>query len=152
MKLHLSLDVHSLAESVTFYSALFGTAPAKLKAGYAKFDLDEPAVVLAMQQKPGVQPAGINHLGLRVHSTAEVLAARERLRAQGLETTDELGTVCCYAAQDKIWVTDPSGYRWEIYFFKGDVEEAFNDVHRAIANKIGCSCEEQPAKVEAGCC
>jgi catechol 2,3-dioxygenase-like lactoylglutathione lyase family enzyme len=152
MKLHISLDVHSLDESVKFYSALFGTQPTKLKAGYAKFDLDSPALVLAMQQRSDSKPAGLNHLGLRVNSTAEVLIARERLRAAGLDTIDEIGTVCCYAAQDKIWVTDPSGYRWEIYFFKGDTDDAFNHVHRAVADKIGCSCEEQPAKIEAGCC
>jgi hypothetical protein len=80
------------------------------------------------------------------------LSAAERLRAAGLNVVEELGTVCCYAEQDKIWVTDPSGYRWEIYFFKGDTNIAFNDVHRAAANKIGCSCEEQPSRAEGGCC
>lgn len=152
MKLHISLDVQSLDQSINFYSALFATQPTKLKPGYAKFDLETPALVLTMQQRSDFRPAGLNHLGLRVGSSSDVLAARERLRAAGLDTVDELGTVCCYAAQDKIWVTDPSGYRWEIYVFKGDAEEAFNDVHRAIANKIGCSCEEQPARAEVGCC
>lgn len=152
MKLHISLDVQSLDQSINFYSVLFNAQPTKLKSGYAKFDLEKPALVLTVQQHIDFQPAGLNHLGLRVPSREDVLAARERLRAAGLQTVDELGTVCCYAAQDKIWVTDPSGYRWEIYFFKGDVEEAFNDVHRSIANKIGCSCEEQPGRPEAGCC
>jgi catechol 2,3-dioxygenase-like lactoylglutathione lyase family enzyme len=152
MKLHISLDVMSLADSVRFYSTLFNVEPAKLKSGYAKFDLESPALVLTMQQRSDFQPAGVNHLGLRVNSTADVLAARERLRAAGLNTVDEIGTVCCYAAQDKIWVTDPNGYRWEIYFFKGDADEAFNQVHRAVAGKIGCSCEEQPLPAKAGCC
>jgi hypothetical protein len=29
-----------------------------------------------------------------------------------------MSTDCCYALQDKIWVTDPNGYRWEIFVVK----------------------------------
>ena len=123
-KLHLSLDVKNLEESVRFYSALFGAPPTKLKPGYAKFDLAQPAVNLTMQQASHCCLQGLSHLGLRVDSTEQVLAARARLNAAGLQTLDEMNTTCCHAVQDKIWLTDPTGYRWEVYVFKGDAEQA----------------------------
>lgn len=122
-KLHISLDVENVEESVRFYSLLFNSAPTKLKPGYAKFDLDQPAVNLTMQQAAHCCLQGLNHIGIRVESTADVLAYKERLTEAGLNVEDEMQTVCCHALQDKIWVKDPSGYRWEIYVFKGDVEE-----------------------------
>ena len=39
-KLHLSLDVESLDDSVRFYSTLFGLPPAALEPDYARFDLE----------------------------------------------------------------------------------------------------------------
>jgi len=122
-KLHISLDVESVEKSVVFYSTLFGAEPTKLKSGYAKFDLESPAVNLTMQQKSHCCLQGVSHMGIRVDSIEEVLAYKERLTRAGLGVEDEMETVCCHALQDKIWVKDPSGYRWEIYVFKGDVEE-----------------------------
>jgi catechol 2,3-dioxygenase-like lactoylglutathione lyase family enzyme len=122
-KLHLSLDVENLEQSVRFYSALFDAPPTKLKPGYAKFDLDQPAINLTMQQASHCCLQGLSHLGLRVDSTEEVLAVKQRLNAAGLRTQDEMNTTCCYAVQDKIWLTDPTGYRWEVYVFKGDAEQ-----------------------------
>jgi catechol 2,3-dioxygenase-like lactoylglutathione lyase family enzyme len=137
-KLHISLDVHNIDESVRFYSLLFNSAPTKLKPGYAKFDLDQPAVNLTMQEKSHCCLQGLSHLGIRVESTAEVLAYKERLEQAGLEVEDEMQTVCCHALQDKIWVQDPTGYRWEIYVFKGDVEERERRLEGADAL---CACQ-----------
>jgi catechol 2,3-dioxygenase-like lactoylglutathione lyase family enzyme len=123
-KLHISLDVHDLNESVRFYSTLFNSQPTKLKPGYAKFDLNEPAVNLTMQERSHCCLQGLSHLGIRVESTAEVQKERERLRAAGIPVREETSTVCCHALQDKIWVADPTGYKWEIYVFRGDVEES----------------------------
>ena len=61
---------------------------------------------------------------MRVESTEQVLAFKDRLTAAGVKTEDEMNTSCCYAIQDKVWVTDPTGYRWEIYVFKGDSDDA----------------------------
>ena len=122
-KLHISLDVENIEDSVRFYSLFFNAAPTKLKLGYAKFDLDRPAVNLTMQKASHCCLQGLSHMGIRVESTAEVLAYKERLTQAGVSVEDEMQTVCCHALQDKIWVKDPSGYRWEIYVFNGDVEE-----------------------------
>ena len=136
-KLHISLDVENIDESVRFYSLLFNAAPTKLKPGYAKFDLDQPAVNLTMQQASHCCLQGLSHMGIRVESTADVLAYKERLTAAGLGVEEETQTVCCHALQDKIWARDPSGYRWEIYVFKGDVEER---EHRPEGASAFCAC------------
>ncbi|MFN7245061.1 MAG: glyoxalase/bleomycin resistance/dioxygenase family protein, partial [Dietzia cercidiphylli] len=32
------------------------------------------------------------------------------------------GTTCCFATQDKVWVTGPGGERWEVYTVLADSE------------------------------
>lgn len=117
---HLSLDVPDLDGAVRFYRELFGIEPAKRKPGYAKFELADPAVALALQEAPR---AGLSHLGIRVPSTEEVEAASARLKEKGLATFDERDTSCCYARQDKVWVSDPAGVSWEVYTLLEDVED-----------------------------
>src|SRR5438876_1051239 len=55
-----------------------------------------------------------------VESTEEVVAATKRLAAEGLATEVEDGTTCCYALQDKVWVTGPGGEPWEVYTVLAD--------------------------------
>jgi len=129
---HLSLDVPDLDGAVAFYRQLFGVEPAKLKPNYAKFELTDPPVALALQENGH---PGLSHLGIRVDSTREVEQASTRLRDSGLVTLDQRDTTCCYARQDKVWVADPAGNRWEVYTVLQDVEE------------IGTCCEES-----AACC
>jgi catechol 2,3-dioxygenase-like lactoylglutathione lyase family enzyme len=120
---HLSLTVPDLAAAVDFYRELLGVRPVKTKPDYAKFEIADPPLVLALE--PG-DPA-LSHLGIRVQSTAEVEAASRRLKDSGLVTLDERDTACCYARQDKVWVEDPAGHRWEIYTVLGDVADQEHD-------------------------
>jgi len=140
-KLHISLDVKNVEESVRFYSALFDAPPTKLKPGYAKFDLDQPAINLTMQQATHCCLQGLSHMGLRVDATEQVLAVKQRLNAAGIPTLDEMNTTCCYAVQDKIWLTDPTGYRWEVYVFKGDTETAMDRPQGAIGGVLKSMCD-----------
>ena len=121
-KFHLSLDVASLEDSVRFYSALLNAPPTKHKPGYAKFDLANPPINLAMQEKTHCCLQGLSHMGLRVQTTEEIQLIKKRLEDAGYKTLDETNTICCYALQDKFWVSDPSGYRWEVYILKADTE------------------------------
>ena len=114
-KVHIALNVNNLQESLAFYRALWGIEPVKLRTGYAKFDLTEPAVNLTLNENPVKSLGALNHLGIQVGSTEAVLAMRERLQERGLLTEDEMQTNCCYAIQDKIWMTDPNGYKWEVF-------------------------------------
>ena len=139
---HLSLDVPDLDRAIAFYRELLGAEPAKTKPGYAKFELSDPPVALALQQAG--RPA-LSHLGIRVESTAEVESASSRLAASGLATFDERDTACCYARQDKVWVSDPGGNRWEIYTVLEDTETAEDDAERHYP-----TCCAEPAT--AACC
>ena len=121
-KFHLSLDVASLEDSVRFYSALLNAPPTKHKPGYAKFDLASPPINLAMQEKTHCCLQGLSHMGLRVQTAEEIQLIKKRLEDAGYKTLDETNTTCCYALQDKFWVSDPTGYRWEVYILKADTE------------------------------
>jgi catechol 2,3-dioxygenase-like lactoylglutathione lyase family enzyme len=96
-RVQLCLNVTDFDAAVAFYSRLFGTAPAKLRPGYANFAIADPPLKLVLNA-PGNGAGGtINHLGVEVGSTDEVDNAAERMAAEGLETKPAPGTVCCYA-------------------------------------------------------
>lgn len=115
LKAHLALNVKSVEESIGFYRRMFGIEPSKVRAGYAKFDVQNPPLNLTLNENPFGERGALSHLGVQVASTEDVLAMRERWRAAGLSTFDEMGTNCCYAIQDKTWVTDPDGNNWEAF-------------------------------------
>ena len=124
MKVHVALNTPRFDESVRFYRTFLGLEPVKLKPGYAKFDVAEPGLNLTLNESSAVEnPGALNHLGIQVASTGAVKEAAERLKAEGLATFEEENTDCCYALQDKVWVTDPNGYRWEVFVVKvGDTQ------------------------------
>src|SRR5881396_747073 len=121
---HLALTVSDLDRSLAFYRALFGVEATKVRPGYAKFEVAEPALNFTLNE--GQRGAGLgafNHAGIQVASTEDVLRAKARLVEAGLATFDEMDTTCCFAKQDKIWATAPDGERWEIFVTHGDSEE-----------------------------
>ena len=124
-RVQLALNVSDLESAVEFYAKLFARAPAKRRDGYANFALDEPPLklVLIENAKSG---GTLNHLGVEVGSTTDVVAASERLSEEGLRTRSEHGT-CCYALQDKVWVSDPDGAPWEFYTVLADSAGAESD-------------------------
>jgi catechol 2,3-dioxygenase-like lactoylglutathione lyase family enzyme len=114
-RVQLALNVDDLAESIAFYSKLFGTGPAKLRPGYANFAISDPPLKLILLENPG-HGGSLNHLGVEVADTGAVDAEQTRLTQAGLASADERDTTCCYARQDKFWVKGaPGGERWEIY-------------------------------------
>ena len=124
LKPHVSLNVTDIEASVAFYEKAFGVAATKRRAGYAKFDLTTPSLNLTMQEAPrtGVNAA---HFGVQVAATEDVAEAIARFRAAGLETRVEEDTTCCYAVQDKVWIADPDGNAWEVFYVKADAATFF---------------------------
>jgi catechol 2,3-dioxygenase-like lactoylglutathione lyase family enzyme len=119
-RVQLALNVNDIDEAVSFYTKLFGTEPAKRKPGYANFAIAEPPLKLVLLENPG-QGGTLNHLGVEVADADAVDAAQARLAQEGLAAVDERDTTCCYARQDKFWVTGaPGGERWEIYTVLAD--------------------------------
>ena len=113
-RIQLALNVDDLDAAIAFYSKLFNTAPAKIKPGYANFAIAEPPLKLVLLENRGYG-GSINHLGVEVQSSDEVHAEIARLTEAGVLTEEEIGTTCCFATQDKVWVTGPDGERWEVY-------------------------------------
>src|SRR5450759_253705 len=108
VQLALNVDDIDAAGAGAFYSELFSAVPAKRRPGYANFAIDDPALKLVLIENPG-SGGSLNHLGVEVTSTAEVIAATRRLAAAGLPTQGEEGTTCCYALQDKVWPPGRAG-------------------------------------------
>ena len=120
-RVQLALRVTDLEASIAFYSKLFGTEPAKRRPGYANFAVTEPPLKLVLLEGAGDEPTRIDHLGVEVEQTEQVAAAATaRLAGRGLTTDVEEGTTCCYAVQDKVWVTGPGRERWEVYTVLAD--------------------------------
>ncbi|KAA0110224.1 ArsI/CadI family heavy metal resistance metalloenzyme [Mycolicibacterium sp. P1-5] len=118
-RMQLALNVDDLDEAITFYSKLFNTQPAKVKPGYANFAVAEPPLKLVLLENPG-KGGTINHLGVEVESSDTVHAEIARLAGEGLFTEEEIHTTCCFATQDKVWVTGPAGEKWEVYTVLAD--------------------------------
>jgi catechol 2,3-dioxygenase-like lactoylglutathione lyase family enzyme len=117
----LALNVDDIDEAIAFYSKLFNTGPAKVKPGYANFTVAEPPLKLVLIENRG-HGGTLNHLGVEVESSDAVHAEIARLTEEGLFTDEEIGTTCCFAKQDKVWVTGPAGERWELYTVLADSE------------------------------
>ncbi|HSK42152.1 MAG TPA: ArsI/CadI family heavy metal resistance metalloenzyme [Arenibaculum sp.] len=113
-RLHISLNVADLRRSVEFYRVFFGTNPAKVKEGYAKFDLNDPAINFSINEFPeDIDAEG--HLGIQLKNTKFIREAYERFKEKGFKLIDEDTVECCYAVQSKFWVADPDGHRWEMF-------------------------------------
>jgi lactoylglutathione lyase len=140
-RVQLALNVDNLADGVAFYSKLFNTQPAKLEDGYANFAIAEPPLKLVLIENPG-HGGSINHLGVEVESSEQVQTEIGRLAGEGMFTEEEIGTTCCFATQDKVWVTGPGGEKWEVYTVLADSET------------FGCSTQqpEDETAATASCC
>ena len=123
VKFHASLNVSDLKRSVPFYAALFGEAPVKWYEDYAKFELNEPPLVLSLKPKRACTGGPLNHLGLRLTSLDALEAVLSRMKAVNARIGRQDDVQCCYAHQSKLWITDPDGTLWEVYVFHDDVPD-----------------------------
>lgn len=145
-KIHVALNVNNLGESIAFYRALWGAEPVKVRTGYAKFDVAAPAVNLTLNENPVRELGGINHFGIQVGDSETVWKMQQRLEARGLKIAlEERQTDCCYAIQDKVWVTDPNGYRWEVFVVLED-----NLPEQATSPPAACCVAGPDALVQLG--
>ena len=141
-RVQLALNVTDLDAAVAFYGALFDAEPAKVRPGYANFAIAEPPLKLVLIETADVAAGGtVNHLGVEVPDTDQVKVAADRLSAHGLPIDERSAEACCYATQDKVWVADPDGARWEVYTVLAD------------ADQLASSVDDAPGEpAVAGCC
>ncbi|WP_341704228.1 ArsI/CadI family heavy metal resistance metalloenzyme [Ferrovibrio sp.] len=116
-RLHVNVAVNDIAESVRFYSVLFGAGPVVQEPDYAKWMLEDPRVNFAISTHGTIR--GLDHLGIQVEDKAELEAVSGALKAAGAAVFDQGETTCCYAKSDKAWVRDPQGIAWETFLTHG---------------------------------
>lgn len=120
-RFHAHIAVEDLAASIAFYSALFGQAPTKHQADYAKWMLDDPRVNFAISTRgPG---RGLDHFGIQADDAEELSTLEARARAaSGDALLDPGEAACCYARSEKHWVLDPQGIAWEHFQTLADAD------------------------------
>ena len=152
LKPHLAINVRDIEASTDFYKKLFGIEPSKVRTGYAKFDVQSPALNFTLNQVPFGDRGALSHLGIQVAATEDVTAMKTLWQESGLIPRDELQTTCCYALQDKAWVNDPDGNEWEVFVVLED------NLSEAKSNDASCctptfvNAEGQREVVPTPCC
>jgi lactoylglutathione lyase len=136
-RFHVHLHVQDLNQNISFYSALFGQAPARTENDYAKWMLQDPPVNFAISTR-GAQ-TGLDHLGFQVESDEELHALKSRAEQAELAMHDEGETTCCYARSDKYWLTDPQGLAWE-QFHTLDHIPTFSETASAASTQATACC------------
>lgn len=161
-RIHIGLAVKDINDAITFYRDLFGQEPSKTRSGYAKFEVAEPPVNLAINQVRGATGPNnpVAHYGIQVKSSEAVVRMKERLAAAGVTMTVEVNITCCYAVQDKIWVADPDGNKWEVFVVLDNEGSQHSSQSGACCSDAGgefgacCSDAVKPAGelMTLGCC
>ena len=153
-RVQLALNVSDLDAAIGFYSKLFASSPAKVRPGYANFVVADPPLKLVLIETAGDRGSGttgaLNHLGVEVETTEDVVQANGRLAADGLSTTEEHETTCCYALQDKVWVEDPDGAPWEVYTVLADAPSDSGSC--GDTESMCCRLQTRVAPVATACC
>lgn len=150
-RVQLALNVSDLDQAIDFYSKLFDAQPAKIHPGYANFAISEPPLKLVLIEGMG-EPGSLNHLGVEVATTDQVVTATRRLAEQGMKTEVEEQTTCCYAVQDKVWVDGPDGARWEVYTVLADAEGTDGLVGETTCCTPSCELTPVSAGSSSSCC
>ncbi len=158
-RVQLALNVDDLERAVAFYSTLFDTEPAKRKPGYANFVIEQPPLKLVLLENTG-QGGTINHLGVEVETSGQVHGEIARLSEAGLFTEEQIATTCCFATQDKAWVTGPDAEKWEVYTVLADSENfgaapgfAARDAEAVqVCCSTGGAASESGTDESAACC
>ncbi len=113
-RLHVHVSVAAMEPAIAFYSALFDQAPTVTKDDYAKWEVDDPRVNLAISQREGTEN-GVNHLGIQASNAGELADLEARLAKADIASSPEDDAHCCYARGNKHWTTDPNAVVWEMF-------------------------------------
>ena len=169
-RVYIGLAVANRERSVAFYRDLFRQEPTKLRPGYAKFEVAEPPLNLTLNegstksgdstQKGGStkpQRSGtVSHFGVQVKSSAEVKRMTQRFQQAGIQTSTEERVACCYAVQDKVWVSDPDGNAWEVFVvLDNEASEYASNTSEAGSETACCQpadCNPGPELSDYTCC
>ena len=146
-RVQLALNVSDIEAATRFYTDMFGVGPAKRREGYANFEIADPPLKLVLFEHPEAS-SPLNHLGVEVRSTADVVAAAERFAVAGLSHRMTESDRCCHAVQDKVWVDAPDVPlgAWEVYTVLAD------DTGADAATTQSQCCATTPGDASTPCC
>ena len=157
-RFHVHAHVENLAQSIAFYSKLFGAQPTRLETDYAKWMLEDPRINFAISTRGG--KPGVDHLGFQTDSEEELAELKDRARAADMALLDEGETTCCYARSDKYWVSDPQGIAWEQFHTLADIPVFSEKRPEVDAGSAACCAAGTPSgkrvatpvKAASSCC
>jgi len=135
-RLHIHIAVKEMKESIGFYSALFGAIPGTIKNDYAKWELENPSINLAIST--GGNKSGIDHLGVEVDTPAELEEIRSNLERADIQSNQEEAVSCCYAKSDKHWTLDPQRVAWESFLTKAESDEHCSGGVEVSNGQVSC--------------
>ena len=144
-RFHVHAHVEDLAQSIAFYSKLFGAEPTRVESDYAKWMLEDPRINFAISNRGG--KPGVDHLGLQTDTEEELVELKARAKAADMTLLDEGQTTCCYAQSDKYWLTDPQGIAWEQFHTLGNIpvfSESKPQAAEASASASACCAGDAP--------
>jgi hypothetical protein len=141
MRFHVHVTTRDLHASIATYSLVFGP-PVVEKPDYAKWEPEAMPLVFAVSTRKPV--SGIDHVGIRADSEAELATMIAGLRARGLPHAEQRDAECCYVRADKTWVTDPNGIAWELYAGTGSIETFGEDRRPETAGECCESAADAP--------
>lgn len=124
-RFHVNVAVLDIAQSVEFYSTLFGTEPTIEKDDYAKWMLEDPRINFSINLSS--RSRGVDHVGLQADSLEELGLIQARLREAGMQTFEQPDAECCYAQSAKTWVRDPDDVAWETFVTHGQITHYGDD-------------------------
>ena len=142
---HVALYVQDLDAAIARYTKVLGREPAKVRPGYAKFEIADPPVILSLNL--GGEAGKVSHLGIRYPGTGDVASELARAKREGIELLEQKGTTCCYAKADKFWVRDADGMPWEMYTLLEDVE-----AETAADSQLRSFLDQERTNGAGGCC
>ncbi len=125
MKLHISLKVEDLDQSIQFYSTLFDKSPDIVRKDYAKWDVEDPCVNFVIESGRG--EIGFDHLGIQVENQQQLDKLMVRINQSDRPQLGLQTTTCCYAKSDKAWVRGTANERWEAFLTHSHDSEEYGE-------------------------
>jgi catechol-2,3-dioxygenase len=144
-RVHISIEVSDLANSIAFYTKLFRTDATKVRTDYANFRLESPPLHLALVHKPGrtkepgFEQGGNRHFGVELFSHDILKAWLSTAQNSGLVIRVEEDITCCYAKADKFWAQDPDGHEWEVWVRTAEAESMHDETKAATKTAACCA-------------
>ena len=149
-RLHVSVAVSDIDQSIRFYSTLFDAKPTVLKPDYAKWMLDDPRVNFSISSRG--KKKGVDHLGIQVDDDAELALVASRLAKAGQSVFEQKATTCCYAESNKAWVHDPENVAWETFHTFGSSTVYGEDLDVSAPPTSACCAPTAETAKPSACC